>query len=198
MLDLLFSLFECWANKFSNRWFLQVTSLTALRSTFSSNQKLGWFFFSICLRPNSEKTPLFLFFYSSIFYAITCVRWSCFWCIQYIWVWSTWKNLSSNVFIADFKQVNVCSANIYLFKSTIETLRKVWNMFKGNNKNIRTTSMMSFWCFYWKLWTYFTPFSSVSIVEFEQVNVNWEVSYNDRNTIHPKYWNIITINWLLP
>ena len=28
--------------------------------------------------------------------------------------------------------------------------------------------MTSFWCFYCKVWTCFTPFSSVSIVDFEQ------------------------------
>ena len=47
-------------------------------------------------------------------------------------------------------------------------------MFKGNNKNTKMTSMMSFWCFYCSLRTYFTPFFSVSIVDFEQVNVSWE------------------------
>ena len=31
---------------------------------------------------------------------------------------------------------------------------------------------MSFWYFYCQLWTYFTPFPSVSIFEFEQVNGN--------------------------
>ena len=35
-------------------------------------------------------------------------------------------------------------------------------MFKVNNKNTRMTSMM--------------PFSSVSIVEFEQANVSWDIS----------------------
>ena len=48
-------------------------------------------------------------------------------------------------------------------KSTTETLEKKWNVFKVTNKNTRTT-----W-FYCKLWTYFTPFSSVSIVYFEQM-----------------------------
>ena len=38
----------------------------------------------------------------------------------------------------------------------------MWNMFKVNNKNTRMMSM--------------TPFSSVSIVDFEQVNVNLDVS----------------------
>ena len=37
-------------------------------------------------------------------------------------------------------------------------------MCKINNKNTRTTSLTSF----------FTPFSSVSIVDFEEVNVSWD------------------------
>ena len=53
-------------------------------------------------------------------------------------------------------------------KSTIEPLE---NMFKVNYKNTRTTS---FWCFYCWLWTYFTLMSSISIVDFWQVNVSWE------------------------
>ena len=36
-------------------------------------------------------------------------------------------------------------------------------MFKVRNKNIRTASLKSFWC---------TPFPSVSIVDFEQVNIS--------------------------
>ena len=39
-------------------------------------------------------------------------------------------------------------------------------MFKVYPKNM-------FWYSYCKLWTYFTPFSSASIVDFEQVNVGW-------------------------
>ena len=37
-----------------------------------------------------------------------------------------------------------------------------------------SVSMTSFWCLYCKLWTYFTPCSSVSIVNFEQVNADWD------------------------
>ena len=44
-------------------------------------------------------------------------------------------------------------------------------MFKVNNKNTRTTSMFLLLTY---LWTYYRPFSSVSIVEFEQVNVSWD------------------------
>ena len=36
------------------------------------------------------------------------------------------------------------------------------------------TSVTPFWCFYFYLGTYFTPFSSVSTVDFEQLNVTWE------------------------
>ena len=49
-------------------------------------------------------------------------------------------------------------------------------MLKVNNKDTRTMQMASFWRFY-KLWTYFTPCYSVSIVNFEQVNAGWDVSY---------------------
>ena len=35
----------------------------------------------------------------------------------------------------------------YLSKVTNRTLKKVWNICKVNNKNIRTTSMTSLWCF---------------------------------------------------
>ena len=35
--------------------------------------------------------------------------------------------------------------------------------------------MTSLWCFYCSLSTYFTPFSSVSIIDFEQVNVRWTI-----------------------
>ena len=40
----------------------------------------------------------------------------------------------------------------------------------NNKKNTRTTSMTCFSCL---LGTYFTPFSSVSIVDLEQIKVRW-------------------------
>ena len=49
-------------------------------------------------------------------------------------------------------------ANIYLFKV---------NIFKGNNKTSERRHLR-FCCYFW---TYSTPFSSVSIIDFEQVNV---------------------------
>ena len=64
--------------------------------------------------------------------------------------------------------------NIYLLKVDNRNTRiNVWNMFKVNDKDIRTTSMSSFWCLHYLLWTYFTPFTCVSTIEFEQVNNSW-------------------------
>ena len=47
--------------------------------------------------------------------------------------------------------------------------------FKVNNKITRTTSLTLFWCFYYLLYAHFTYFSSVSIIDFEQLNVSWVV-----------------------
>ena len=63
-------------------------------------------------------------------------------------------------------------------KLITETLSKVWNMFKVNNKNTKATPMASVWCLYWELWTYFTPCSSVFIVNFENVIADWDLIYN--------------------
>ena len=45
----------------------------------------------------------------------------------------------------------------------------MWNLFKINNKNTRTTSGRSFWCLYCWFWKYFTGRSGVFIIAFEQV-----------------------------
>ena len=63
--------------------------------------------------------------------------------------------------------------NIYLFKVINRNTKKSVNMFKVNNKDIRT----NFCCIYCQLWTYFTPFSSVSPADLEQVNVCWVPPY---------------------
>ena len=39
------------------------------------------------------------------------------------------------------------------------------------NKDTRTSSISTFWCLYGPLWTYFTPCSDVSILNFEYVIV---------------------------
>ena len=52
-------------------------------------------------------------------------------------------------------------------------------MFKVNNKGTRTTPMVSFCYLYCQLWTYFTPCSSVSIVNFEHVIAGWDIKKLD-------------------
>lgn len=49
-------------------------------------------------------------------------------------------------------------------------------MFRLNNKDSRTTSLTSFWCFYCHIWTDLTYCSGLLIIEFEQVNAGWEYS----------------------
>ena len=63
---------------------------------------------------------------------------------------------------------NVCkhlqSTKQVCLKSTMQTLRKMWNMFRVNNKAIRMMTMMTlFWCLWCYLWTYLTSPSSVCI-----------------------------------
>ena len=51
----------------------------------------------------------------------------------------------------------------------------VKNQFKSNNKDIRTTSMTSYWYLCYYLWTDLTHCSGVSIVDRKQVNSGWDV-----------------------
>ena len=74
----------------------------------------------------------------------------------------------TNCWDNDSQPAIICS------KLKIETLEEVVKYVQVNNKDIRTTPLASFGNLYCKLWTYFTPCSSVSIVKFEQVNAGWE------------------------
>ena len=56
-------------------------------------------------------------------------------------------------------------------------------MFKNNDKTTRRTSLTSF-CFVFIInFEHITPISSVSIVEFEQVNVSWELFVREQRTV---------------
>ena len=59
----------------------------------------------------------------------------------------------------------------------------MWNMFKINTKDTRTTPMASFWCLYCWLWTYFTPCSRVSIPNFAHVTAGWETFFYHRKLL---------------
>ena len=66
-------------------------------------------------------------------------------------------------------------ANIYLFKLCSRKRCEICpNLTMKIPKQCQWLQLIfSCWCFYCYLWTYFTPFSSLSIVDFGQVNVSW-------------------------
>ena len=57
-------------------------------------------------------------------------------------------------------------------------LSKHNDVYDYHNINTIMTALTLFWCFYYLLWIYFTPVSSVSFVDFEQVNVSSDESIN--------------------
>ena len=75
------------------------------------------------------------------------------------------------------KAILFCKCTIKLAitcsKWTIETLEKDVCMFKVNNKDTRAAPLMLYWCLFCELWAYLISSSSVSIANFEQVNVSW-------------------------
>ena len=59
-------------------------------------------------------------------------------------------------------------------------------MFTVNIKNIRTTSLTSFWCLYCLLQTNFIAFSRASIVDVEHANACWKRNIGNETTT--KHW----------
>ena len=52
--------------------------------------------------------------------------------------------------------------------------KNLWNMFKVNNEDVKTTSLTSLWCISCRLYAYFTSFSSVSFTDFAHAFVSVE------------------------
>ena len=96
-------------------------------------------------------------------------------------LFSARKQIKTNISVASYlankvdnrnrKKCEICSK--LSTRTTPLASFWLWNIFKVNSRSTRTTPLASFWCFQCELWTYFTPFSGVSIVDFEQVNVRW-------------------------
>ena len=76
-------------------------------------------------------------------------------------------------------------------KSTVKTREQhLWNRFKFNNNDTRTTSVTSFWCRYCWLWTNFTHCSDVFIVDFELVNAS-KVGITELFVLYKSvYWSL--------
>ena len=88
-------------------------------------------------------------------------------CCQTNYISNGWHDLlitNSNCFLKDqSKHVSVQSQLQKHYK-------KLWDMFKVNQKDTKMVTVKSFWSLYFSLHRYFTPFSIVSIVDLEQVN----------------------------
>ena len=75
----------------------------------------------------------------------------------------------------------------FVFEISMPDPKSVHTSITFRFKKLLAKRLASFWSFYWWLWTYLTPCSSVSIVNFEQVNADWV-------EIAAKYCTI----WLIP
>ena len=62
-------------------------------------------------------------------------------------------------------------ASTYLFKVNNRNTRTMCEI--CSKLTIKTTERRQFWCLYCELWTYFTLCSTVSFVNFEQINAGW-------------------------
>ena len=75
-------------------------------------------------------------------------------------------------------------ANIYLFKVNN---RNTSERCEICSKQTIKTPKQRHWCGS-GVWTYFTPFSSVSVVAFEQLNVSWEKTKSSAKISLKKQW----------
>ena len=68
--------------------------------------------------------------------------------------------------------MNLWRPGRYLFVESQQWKRQdnVWNLFKINNKDTRTSSLMSFWGLYCLIWRDFPHCFSISIIDVEQKN----------------------------
>ena len=63
-------------------------------------------------------------------------------------------------------------ASIYLLKVINGNAKTT--LCKVKNRDFRTMSLTSFWCLYCKLWTSFTYYLGISLVNLEHINPCWE------------------------
>ena len=102
-----------------------------------------------------------------------------------MWIWVHLFKFDRLIIDFLFFPVRFFLASIYLLKVNKRNQNKAWNMFKVNNNDTGKTQLANCWCPYCYLWTHFTPCSSVSIVNFEQVNADW---VNIDHTFHWAVW----------
>ena len=115
------------------------------------------------------------------------------WQLSYSWAFIQWiwwgfsihsrknctvihKHSCRNIRTTTFRNTKKClllSQHLLVQSQQWKRHNNMWNLFKVNNKDIRTTSLTSFWRLYSDLWTDFTYCSGVSFIDFEQVKVGY-------------------------
>ena len=88
----------------------------------------------------------------------------------YLLILKKWKNMTD----LQIRTIVQVSSGKYLFLKISEICKK--RIRSCLNKDTRTVLFTSFWCCYCELWTFFTPFFSVSFADFEHVSVSWKSS----------------------
>ena len=90
-----------------------------------------------------------------------------------IFVQGIWKLqaiiLNQIQFLTDLRQT-YNPVDIYLFKVSNKSNRERCEICS----KLTVEALMLLWSFYCWFWTYFIPFSSVSVANFERVKVSWE------------------------
>ena len=79
-----------------------------------------------------------------------------------------WENSSQVPSLVVYEKRSIVDVDRVLSKPQSQEVRH-WENGKFNGTTKISKSMNSFWCFYCKISTYFTPFSSVSIFDFEHM-----------------------------
>ena len=105
------------------------------------------------------------------------------------------KSVQKNKFTPSFASalsILHCSITVHnirwhlLVQNQLCKQKDVKDLFKGSIKDTRTTSMMSFWCLYCKLWTIFAYCSDFSIINLEEVNASCDIINIILNTLVSK------------
>ena len=81
-----------------------------------------------------------------------------------------WENSSQVQSLVVYEKRSIADVDRVLSKPHVQSQEvRHWENGKFNDTTKISKPMNSLWCFYCKIWTYFTPFSSVSIFDFEHM-----------------------------
>ena len=83
--------------------------------------------------------------------------------------------------------MSTCPSRHLLVQSQqLKHQNNVWNMFKVNNKDSRTTSLTLFWCFHCRLWTSKCRLGFCSVDRWKPVEINSSI----QDALQSSYYEI--------